>query len=739
MKKKESNVKTNAAVESGVLLGGNLAVKYLIGIISLLCVLALVYRSKPQVQTMLSAGEIASSDIRAQVDFSYTDKKATESLQSQAASSVPAIYYIDEKVKDDAENEINELFKFFQETPDTSSVKDKFAWMDDDINTKILQQVSNKEQIQQNVLKLCGEYFDKGIITYSAKIRAISSGKDTLMLFDPVTKNTSEANVDRFVVDDELDPVLEGRLKLFHPFDRHLRQAVKYVLLKQLKPNVLYDYDEMERQKEIAVKSITPVRRDIKEGQIIIRRGDPVTETQRMMLGAQDEKLNETMPVFSQWNIIGNILLVAIFFIILVTYLQYHQPEIFRSNKRLLLLSIIIISTLGLVRAVLCLPINADKPLLEYFILVPMGAMLIAILMDKELAILSSMIISILVAIFAGRSVPYTVILLFGSIVAIQTTTNILHRWKFIMVGFFIGIANAMAIIMVNLLNLYSADLLSWRLIAYQSLGGFISGFVCAMVVDIYMPVLEKVFNITTDMRLLELSDLNHPLLKMMITEAPGTYHHSIMVSNMAEDAASAIGANSLMAKVGGYFHDIGKVAKPEYFAENTWFEQESRHEKLFPTMSNLVITAHVKDGVQLARKYRLPNVILDIIKEHHGTSLVYYFYKKAEKAQAEEGGEISETDFRYLGPKPHTKEAGIILLADAIEAASHTLVKPTPGKIEELVKEISGEKMDDGQLDECGLTLKDINTIRERFSHILTGILHKRIEYPEKTTNGKR
>lgn len=710
-----------------------LAIKYLIGIISFLCILLLSHREMPQTKIVLSAGEIANHDIRAEVDFRFIDKKATELQQEASAEKVPDIYYIDQEMRNEAEGEINNLFDTIAESKDPSAIMEKFPWMEDGLILKMLLQQQNPQQIEENILKIYNELFDKGIITNSLKIKVISGGRDSISLYDYTAEKIDEINIEKFIVYDDLDSVLESRLKMLHPFNRHLRQVIKYILAKQIKPNILYDTKEVEKQKETAKKEIAPVYRYIKKGQIIVRKGDPVIEFQKTMLSAHDEELNRLRPKISHLsNTVGNLLLLGILFIILVTYLHYHQPEIFSCNKRILLLSIIIISTLFIARLMVYLSASIEKPFWDYFIVVPIGAMLIAVLMDRELAILSSMIMSIMAAVFAGRSLGFTVIILFGSIVSIQYATGIIHRWKFIMAGVFIGLANAVAILMVNLINLYSPELLSWKTIGYQALGGFVSGLACAMVVDIYMPILEKLFNITTDIRLLELSDLNHPLLKMMITEAPGTYHHSIMVSNLAEDAASSIGANSLLAKVGGYFHDIGKVTKPEYFAENIWFEKESRHEKLFPSMSNIVITAHVKDGLQLAKKYKLPNAILDIIKEHHGTSLVYYFYKKAEKESNKENGEIIEADFRYPGPKPHNKEAGIILLADAIEAASHALIKPTHSKIEELVREISLEKINDGQLDDCGLTLRDINIIRGRFTHILTGILHKRIEYPK-------
>lgn len=700
--------------------------KYLIGAISLLVTTILVSRSGAQSQQIPSVGEIADQEITAQIDFSYVDKQATDALKEEEARKVLPIYCLDQSVKENATKRIDELF---------SAITNKKidTWLDNDITVKTLMQTSNPEQVKANILKLCTELLDKGIITSFDRIKMISSGKDTVLLRNLQTQDITEMGIDKFIVEDKLEPILEDRLKAMYPFNRPFRQAMEDVVLRLMKPNIVYDSNEVERRKEVARQSTSPIYREIKKGQIILRRGDPVTEIHRQMLEAHREELNRVLKGFNRWwNILGSGLLVFIFFFILVQYLDYHHPQIFSSNKRLLLLSIIIISILGITRLSSYIPVNPEKPFFQYFIMVPASAVLIAVLMDKELAIISSMLTSVLATVIVKGNLPYTVVVLFGSIVGVQTTKRLLHRWEFIRAGVFIGLAHILAIIMVILLKFYSLELYSWKTIAYQLAGGGTSGIACAIFVSICLPILEHSFDITTDIRLLELSDLDHPLLKKMITEAPGTYHHSIVVSNMAEDAASSIGANPLLAKVGGYFHDIGKTTKPEYFVENVWFAEESRHEKLQPTMSNLVITAHVKDGVQLAQRYKLPKIIIDIITQHHGTSLVYYFYKQAEKIYEKEGSEIMETDFRYPGPKPQTKEAGIILLADATEAASHTLVKPTPGKIESLVKEILDEKIKDGQLDECGLTMKDINMIRDRFTNILTGILHKRIEYPK-------
>jgi hypothetical protein len=250
----------------------------------------------------------------------------------------------------------------------------------------------------------------------------------------------------------------------------------------------------------------------------------------------------------------------------------------------------------------------------------------------------------------------------------------------------------------------------------------------------ILLPIFEFLFKITTDLTLLELSDLNRPLLKKMVLNAPGTYHHSLIVGNLAEAASDAIGANSLLARVGAYYHDIGKIEKAEYFSENET-GHKSPHEKLAPSMSALIIQSHIKDGIELAKKHNLNKTIIDFIAQHHGTGLIYYFYQRAlEKIGDDE--KLKEEAFRYPGPKPQTKEAAIILLADAVEASSRTLNDPTPSRIKGLVQKIINNKFIDNQLDECDLTLKDLNKIAAAFVRTLTGIFHTRVEYPGEGKN---
>ncbi len=263
-----------------------------------------------------------------------------------------------------------------------------------------------------------------------------------------------------------------------------------------------------------------------------------------------------------------------------------------------------------------------------------------------------------------------------------------------------------------------------------------LNGISCSIIVIGILPVFEYLFKTVTNISLLELADFNHPILKRMTLEAPGTYHHSLVVGNLSEAACAAVGAHALLARIGAYYHDIGKVQKPDYFSENQEVT-ESKHDTLSPTMSKMVIMNHVRDGVELAKKYKLNPRLIDFISQHHGNSLVYYFYRRALET-LEEDQEIKEEGFRYPGPKPNSKETAIVLLADSTEAACHALKDPTPAKIEELVHKIINNKFIDGQLDECDLKLKDLEKISSVFIRILSGIYHGRVNYPESKKKAK-
>jgi len=345
---------------------------------------------------------------------------------------------------------------------------------------------------------------------------------------------------------------------------------------------------------------------------------------------------------------------------------------------------------------------------------------------------LSSML-ALIVVMAVGHGLPEFVLLLGVTATAVLNLGSIRTRSKLIYVGLFAGAAAVLLEIDMRMIDGQPMDMRLLKDASLNALLALAAGFLATGL----LPFIEQLFGVLTDLSLLELGDVAHPLLQELVRRAPSTYNHSITVGSIAEAAAESIGARGLLVRVGAYFHDIGKMLKPDYFIENQGRDEVNRHEALMPAMSTLVIIAHIKDGADLARQHRLPQPIIDLIVQHHGTTLVEFFFDRAtEQRHADpNGGEVDESSFRYPGPKPQTKEAAVLMLADAVESASRTLVEPTPARIESLIRDIAESRLRGGQFDESGLTLRELRTIEKSMAVSLTSIYHGRIKYPEQRT----
>ncbi|HBG60942.1 MAG: hypothetical protein A2Y03_10760 [Omnitrophica WOR_2 bacterium GWF2_38_59] len=387
---------------------------------------------------------------------------------------------------------------------------------------------------------------------------------------------------------------------------------------------------------------------------------------------------------------------------------------------------------LGLLLAIILFvsyAINQYSTIPLFYIPVASIAMLTMLLYnDHELSFIMAFASSVLVCLVIGGDFGMLLTFFIGSLTGAYSVRGARLRGQLIGAGLFVSVMNVICLFLIN----FDSGLILTKTFASNKLyplaaNGFISTFIVAAVLKIF----EYLFHVLTNFSLLELSDFNQPLLKKMILEAPGTYHHSLVVSNLSEAAADSIGANALLARVGAYYHDIGKMDKPEYYTENQLIGT-NKHDGMEPSMSRLVILNHVKEGIELAKKYKLNQLIVDFIPQHHGTGLVYYFYQKALE-EAENGEVISEDNFRYPGPKPQTRETAIVLLADSVEGAVRALDEKNMNRIGDTVRKIINNKFIDGQLDECNLTLKEIDQISLTFVRILGGMYHGRVKYPEK------
>ena len=436
-----------------------------------------------------------------------------------------------------------------------------------------------------------------------------------------------------------------------------------------------------------------------------------------------------------------------------VAQLWINQPKTFLRNSRVFLVFGIIYLQLAATKILLVLCNSGVFTFLKpetAWLIAPyaFAPLVLCVLLGRNHGLYGTVFVSLFSSILVNRiDAPMLFIGLVSGFTAVLLTQTVRRRSRLIRAGLCVGLAIWLLSLTFGLIgpfNLFDPAATNWSMIGIQSAFAIGNGIVTAMLVGGALPILEQLFQITTDISWLEASDLNHPLLRRMTIEAPGTYHHSLVVANLAESAAEAIGANATLCRVCSYFHDIGKLVKPDYFTENMNFERNP-HDDLAPTMSALIIIAHVKEGVDLALKHGLNQQVIDVIQQHHGTSLVYYFYKRAlqQHEDARAGGkimkmreedipEVSEESFRYSGPKPQTRESAIISLADMVESASRSLEKPTPQKIEQLVNDLIDQRLADHQLDECDLTLRQLKTIAERFRFTLMNMLHTRIAYPK-------
>jgi putative nucleotidyltransferase with HDIG domain len=429
--------------------------------------------------------------------------------------------------------------------------------------------------------------------------------------------------------------------------------------------------------------------------------------------------------------VLGVCLLVAFLLGTFYLYIVTLQPEPVRRPRSLFLIASVMLLTVAIARGFLFLNRSVSHALpaiplgsLEYAVPVALGGLLLAVLFNSRLAFAGGLAICILTSLLASVELRFFLYNFVGTLTAIFAIVGRKERATLLKAGGLVALANLYSILAWSFLSGMTGSL------GFDLVSALVNGLLVAILALGLLPLFEYVFEVATDFRLIELCNLHHPLLREMMLRAPGTYHHSVVVGTMAEAAAEAIGASTLLCRVGAYFHDIGKMTKPLYFVENET-DAKDRHGKMKPSLSALVIMSHVKAGVELGRAYGLPPAVLDMIPQHHGTRLVTFFYHKAKRTHDPELGEVREEVFRYPGPKPQTKEAAILMLADAVEAAARTLIERTPARFQSLVHTVVSAVFADGQLNECELTLRELRLIEESFVRALSGIYHQRVEYP--------
>ena len=635
----------------------------------------------------LKEGEISKIDIKAPKEV--TDTLKTKEKQVQQEETVPLQYNKNLEIKKETLQEINNLF--FQ------------------INKYV--ETANGSQEKLGQIKI-----DTKINLSDEELKALTNlNKDKLKLLQEKLVGIMTKVLDLDIREDNEEDIKKAQDAVAVKFNssklsRSLRDLGIRIGTIVIKPNFFYDEAKTNELKTEARKAVQPII--IKKGQTIVKEGEPITQRDIILLkdlGLLDNNTN----VYVYLIVFA---LVAFVMFLQWFYICRYFKELYDDYKKLILLSI-----LTCISVVFARTLSIISPFLIPLACVPM---LFALLINYKVAITYNVINCILISAVVQFNIEITLLAILNSILGAIALKKLQQRNDILYASIFIGAMNVV-------LTLTVGFLLSNNVLEVLRKAGFsfIGSITSAILTVGFLPFFESTFDIVTTIKLLEISNPNHPAQKRLLLEAPGTYHHSVLVANLAEVAAEQVGGNPVLARVSAYYHDIGKIKRPMFFKENQ-LGGDNPHDKINPNLSTLIITSHVKDGVEMAKEYKLPQVIRDAIQQHHGTSLVKYFYITA-KNNSEKPEEIKEEDFRYQGPIPESKEIAILMLADSVEAAVRSIKEPTKGKIEEMVNNIIKARLNEGQLDNCDLTLKDLEKIRKSFLKTLSGIYHQRIEYP--------
>lgn len=727
-------------------------------------------------------GDVAEKDIKAHKDFLIEDKEATDLKRHQAVAAVLTVYDHDTQLASRLSKRIEQAFKdvreifesqrrrqaaddrkalpkdpvhltrkplFRQEEREAATLK--LVWQDKAaFEEKIGIPLSNSaysalikeefsEEIANLITRLLTTILENGVVAHKEPL--LKESEEGIVLREVGTKTeTTVKGLRRFYGLDQAktmvrvigDEPLKG-------LNYHLLNLIVDIVQASIQPNITLNRNETEERKKRAAGEIKPILYKIKKGEMLLREGEIVTDVQLLKLKAlaSHSRVEHIMA-----RGIGSFLLIL--FLLGTAYLLFIKSPaqgLRDTNKNLIFIACVIVTffMLSHISALMFegfaqnVAFSMSTASMAFGVPIASGAMVICLFLGFDVALSFAVVLAVFASIVFQNRLEVFVYFLLNSMLAAYWVRNCRERKVFIAAGVKLGLFN---VFLATAIDVYLGAFSGFRLLwdwAFAFLGGIGAGILTAGI----GPLVEMTFGYTTDITLLELANLDQPILRRLMIEAPGTYHHSVIVGSMVEAAASEIGANPLLAKVCGYYHDIGKLKQPLYFIENQ-ADGINRHDKLEPSMSSLILIAHIKHGVEIARSNKLGQTIIDAIRQHHGTSLISYFYDKAKQKKGE--GAVKIDDFRYPGPRPQTREAGLVMLGDVVEAASRTLANPTPARIQGLVQALINKVFSDGQLDNCELTLKDLHNIAKSFNTILCGIHHHRIEYSDNLAfiNGK-
>jgi cyclic-di-AMP phosphodiesterase PgpH len=683
--------------------------------------LAMFNSVKPE-KLDLSLFTVADMTIRS--PGTVEDNQSTEKKRKEALDQVQDVYILK---KEYTQNRVDLITSIFDSALE--------------VNAEMKEELK-KEQLL-NVDKLPSKTFEQDISNKITRLKAKLTDSVTKDLSDQVFSSLIQANDDELSIAKDLtvtsiNNVMTKRISAENVENakKKVEEELKYTTLnKGLKSaaielgryaviqNEFYDSSATEELRQQASKSVEPVK--ILQGQIIVEEGE--------LINREIFRQLKLVGLLDNGNAFKPFLGLAFFIIIFLSSIYYYfyqmKTNVEKRQTYLLMFGIVFAVSILLIKIISMLQI-VNYAEIGYLFPAAMGGMLIKILIDEKLAILFSIVMSVCGSILFNEGITGTlnysegIYILFSALAGILFLSSQNHRSKILQAGMFAASVNLVTILALLFLSNGHYSGLDY---GYYLLSALVSGISSAVLTIGFLPFLESSFGILSSLRLIELSNPNHPLLRKILTEAPGTYHHSVMVANLAESACEAIGANGLLARVGCYYHDVGKTRRPNFFIENQ-LNQNNPHDRLLPEKSANIIIAHVADGVNILKKYHMPKEIIEIAEQHHGTTLLKYFFHKAQQR----GADFKEEEFRYPGPKAQTKENAVVGIADSVEAAVRSLTQPTPDLIESLVKNIIEDRLEDGQLNECDLTLKELEIVSQTLCDTLKGIFHSRIEYPE-------
>ena len=720
-------------------------------------------------RTVYQVGDIVDRDIKAPRDFFFTDLTATEAKRRQVAEEVLTVYDYNSALLPELSARVDKAFADLRslldihQPPDQGAVRKpadpkqtaarkaepekslkELVWQQkDDFSGKLGIEISKgaysllyekgfDREISDLIGQLLAGVLQQGVVANKALL--LKEAGRGIVLRDVRTQEEQQVKELRpFYGFDQAQSMIRiiGQ-QMLKGYGYNLRNLIVDFSQQLVQPNITLNRNETEERKRTAAEQVEPVLLKVKRGEMLLREGERITDIQLDKLNALQTQLEpeERLP-----TVVGASLLLVC---LLVGSFKLCESRIGRTvreqNRALLLMSILLAALLFAAHAssllVDTLAVKNTSQVaassLIYSIPLASGPMIVCLCLGWPLALVFAVILAVCSAVVFQSDLTLFLYFLMNGSLAAYWIRDCRERKVFIKAGMKLACLN---VVIVTAIHIFHGEVSGSRLPwdwAFALLGGIGSGIVTAGIV----PLVEIAFNFTTDIKLLELANLDRPILKRLLLEAPGTYHHSVVVGSMVEAAASQIGANPLLAKVCGYYHDVGKLKKPLYFIENQ-SDGKNPHDRLAPSMSSLILVAHVKTGVEIARQNRLGQTIVDTIQQHHGTSLITFFFDKAKQQKGEESVNID--DFRYPGPRPQSRETALVMLADVVEAASRSVANPTPSRIRGLVQNLINKVFSDGELDQCELTLKDLHEIAKSFTKILTAMYHHRIEYPEK------